>query len=178
MSTRIPPVKWAERNDRVFVTIDVAGVKPGEAQVVLEDSGKFSFHCGQWALDAELLKEVDHAKSKWGFGGRGVLFDIVKKEEGYWNRLFKVPAGKPSWLSVDWSRWKDEDESDDEALADPMAGMDFSSLMGGANGMDFGEPMGADDMPDLEGDDDMPPLEEEGDDDEEKKKKGEGEDKQ
>ena len=157
MSTVIPAVKWAERNDRVFVTVEAPGAKADDVQVVLEDNGKFEFRWKQFALVAELLKEIVKEKSQWAFTGRSVVFDIVKKDEGYWNKLFKVPAGKPAWLTVDWARWKDEDDDEDEDEANPMAGMDFSSLMngGGMDGMNFGD-MGADDddddMPDLEGD--------------------------
>lgn len=160
MSTVIPAVKWAERNDRVFVTVEAPGAKAEDVQVVLEDNGKFEFRWKQFALVAELLKEIVKEKSQWAFTGRSVVFDIVKKDEGYWNKLFKVPAGKPAWLTVDWARWKDEDDDDEDDEANPMAGMDFSSLMngggmGGMDGMNFGD-MGADDdddeMPDLEGD--------------------------
>jgi len=162
MTTLPPAVKWAERDDRLYITVEAPGAKAEEVNVVVEDSGKFEFKYKQYAVSCELLKEIVKADSKWAFTGRGVVFDIVKKEKGYWNKLFKVPAGKPSWLGVDWARWKDEDD-DDEDEADPtagMGGMDFSSLMGGANGMNFGDmgDMGAE-MGDDEDDDDMPDLE-------------------
>ena len=172
MSTVPPAVKWAERSDRLYVTVEAAGAKADEVQVVLEDSGKFEFKWKQFAFAAELLKEVVKEQSKWAVGGRGVVFDIVKKEPGYWNKLFKVPAGKPSWLGVDWARWKDEDDEDDEE-ENPMGNMDFSSLMGGMGGMgDMG------DMGDEEEDDDddsMPALE--GEETEESKPEEEDEDK-
>ena len=40
---------------------------------------------------------------------------VFKKEvgEGYWDRLLST-GGKRHWLSVDWNKWKDEDESDEE----------------------------------------------------------------
>jgi len=179
MTTVPPAVKWAERDDRLFVTIEAHGAKAEEVQVVLEDSGKFEFKWKQYSLSCELLKEVVKEKSKWAFGGRGVVFDIAKKDNGYWNKLFKVPAGKPTWLSVDWARWKDEDDDDDED-ADPMAGMggmDFSSLMGGnGGGMDFSNmgDFGAgddDEMPDLEGEGpEDEPAEKPAEEEEEKKK--------
>jgi len=187
MSTVTPAVKWAERDDRLFVTVEAPGAKAEEVQVVLEDGGKFEFKWKEYALSCELLKEVVKEKSKWAFGGRGVVFDIVKKDSGYWNKLFKVPAGKPTWLGVDWARWKDEDDDDDEAQ-DPMAGMggmDFSSLMGngGMGGMDFGGMGGMgdlggdddDDMPDLEGDvpEEEPKTDDKKKEEEEEKKKEE-----
>jgi prostaglandin-E synthase len=47
---------------------------------------------------------------------------------------------KPRWLKVDWNKWKDEDELDEEDTGFDMGGMgnfDFSSL-GGAGGLDGG----------------------------------------
>lgn len=63
---------------------------------------------------------------------RNLLMIIYKKEEGYWPRLQK--GGKLNFVKVDFSRWKDEDEEDDDAGMDPMGGMDFSSLMAQAGG--------------------------------------------
>jgi hypothetical protein len=39
---------------------------------------------------------------------------IFKAKTGvFWDRLLSE-SGKHHWLSVDWSKWKDEDESDDD----------------------------------------------------------------
>ena len=44
-----------------------------------------------------------------------IEFALEKKELGpYWKRLVKEGT-KQHWLKVDFNKWKDEDESDDEA---------------------------------------------------------------
>ena len=44
-----------------------------------------------------------------------IEFALEKKESGpYWKRLVKEGT-KQHWLKVDFNKWKDEDESDDEA---------------------------------------------------------------
>jgi hypothetical protein len=76
---------------------------------------------------------------------------IYKTEdsEGFWDKLQK--GARPNFLKVDFAKWRDEDDEDEDAQADPMAGMggpqgaggmpDMSSLMGGggAGGMDFSQ---------------------------------------
>lgn len=57
---------------------------------------------------------------------------IYKKQEGYWPRLQK--GNKLNFVKVDFSRWKDEDEEEDEEGFDPTGGMDFSSFMSQAGG--------------------------------------------
>lgn len=61
------------------------------------------------------------------------------------------------WLKVDFSKWKDEDEVDDEKASAGMGGFDFG---GGADGFDLNSYMskmggaGAGGIPDLDGFDD------------------------
>jgi len=145
-------VKWAERKEKVLLTVDLIDVTAAEAKVTLEPSGKLTFEWRNYAVEMELLKEVDVEKSKWGFDARAVHFSIAKKTPEYWNKLLK--SGKPKWLSVDWARWKDEDEEEEPAAPD------FADL-GGGNGFDFNAMQGMggeghdsddEDMPDLEGD--------------------------
>tara|TARA_R110002050_G_scaffold140449_6_gene265256 strand:- start:457 stop:768 length:312 start_codon:yes stop_codon:yes gene_type:complete len=45
--------------------------------------------------------------------GRYIEMKIFKVEKVFWDRLLKE-SGKRHWLSVDWSKWKDEDDTDDE----------------------------------------------------------------
>ena len=45
---------------------------------------------------------------------RNIEFILVKKEEGpFWPQLMKHKV-KYHWLKVDFTRWKDEDDSDQE----------------------------------------------------------------
>ena len=54
-------------------------------------------------------------KSKFAVKQRAIEFALEKKESGpYWKRLVKDEK-KQHWLKIDFNKWKDEDESDDEA---------------------------------------------------------------
>lgn len=80
-----------------------------------------------------LFGEVKVDESKWQNRDRGADVVLVKASPGpYWARLLKENT-KYHWLKIDFNKWKDEDESDDEA--DPMAGMGGMPGMGGMGGM-------------------------------------------
>lgn len=65
---------------------------------------------------------------------------IYKKEDGYWPKLQK--GGKLNFLKVDFQKWVDEDEEEEEGQqpADPMGGLDFQSLMAQAGAAGGGLP--------------------------------------
>lgn len=65
---------------------------------------------------------------------------IYKKEDGYWPKLQK--GGKLNFLKVDFQKWRDEDEEEEEGQqpADPMGGLDFQSLMAQAGAAGGGLP--------------------------------------
>ena len=53
-------------------------------------------------------------ESKWVNRDRGAEFVLIKATAGpYWKRLTKETT-KYHWLKVDFNRWKDESESEDE----------------------------------------------------------------
>jgi len=82
----------------------------------------------------EFFAAVNKAESKWNTKGRNTTFSISKedKDAEYWPRLFKDKA-KNSRISVDWSKWVDEDEADNA----PEVGGDFdqSQMQGFGGGM-------------------------------------------
>jgi len=56
-------------------------------------------------------------ESKQNITAREICFNIKKMEDGpYWPRLVK-DAKKPGFLHTDFSRWKDEDDSEEEDTA-------------------------------------------------------------
>ena len=62
-----------------------------------------------------LLFPIYFQKSKFAVRDRVIEFALEKKDSGpYWKRLVKEEQ-KQHWLKVDFNKWKDEDESDDEA---------------------------------------------------------------
>ena len=147
-TAKFPPLKWAQRADTVFITIDVADCKDIKTDID-EATQKLVFSAtttkdGQdvkYACDLELFEPVVKEGSKWNTKGRTVIFSVEKKDkeaEEWWPRLTKE-KGKNPLITIDWAKWKDADEEEEGAPAeDPMAGMDMGGMNafgGGAGGM-------------------------------------------
>jgi hypothetical protein len=163
---RHPEILWAQRSDKVFLTVELLDAKSPD--VKLEPEGRFSFAATvgannqKFEVDLELFGAIDVEKSTVSKGQRHTVLVLVKKEQGWWSRLLKAEGKAPKFVKVDWNKWVDEDEEDEPQAMGGMGGMpDFSSLggMGGAGGMPDFSGMGGDDDEDLDDDDDMPELE-------------------
>jgi len=123
----------------------------------------------EYEANIEFFKEIDAEKARRLPGDRSIQYVIPKKEAGaFWPRLLK-DAKKVPWLKVDFEKWKDEDESDDERGAGGMGGFGGAGGMGGFGGGDFESMMsnmggyggGKPDLDDFGDDDeaDLPDLE-------------------
>jgi len=102
-------------------------------------------HGDTYELTMEFLHEIAVAESKWSNKGRFLQMHIEKKEAKWWDRLLK-DTKKHGWLSIDWNRWKDEDDTDDEEKGDFGNDFNFGNMDLGAGG--GASSMG---MPDEEG---------------------------
>ncbi|KAJ3410588.1 hypothetical protein HDV05_003625 [Chytridiales sp. JEL 0842] len=182
--TIAPEILWAQRPNEIYLTINVSDVENPKVKL---EANTFTFtgvsHGKTYEAKLELLKEIDPEESKQNISARSLYFVLAKKEKDqpYWPRLLKA-SGKPHFLKTDFSRWKDEDESDDEGAGKDfdmsnfggMGGMDMASMMGGmggmgglggmgggAGGMDFSQFAGGAEGGDSDDEDDeMPALEE------------------
>ncbi|KAI3757440.1 hypothetical protein L6452_04977 [Arctium lappa] len=140
--SRHPTLKWAQRADVLFITIDLPDAK--DVKLKLEPEGKFYFSATAGAdnlpyeIDINLHDKVDVKESKASVGSRNIVYLIKKEESKWWNRLLKQEGKTPVFVKVDWDKWVDEDEQDEKAGADMDFGdMDFSNLnMGGGGDFD------------------------------------------
>ncbi|KAL6648060.1 hypothetical protein ACP70R_012284 [Stipagrostis hirtigluma subsp. patula] len=143
--SRHPSTKWAQRSDKVFLTIELPDAK--DVKLNLKPEGHFDFSAKvaddiPYELDLELFDAVNVEESKAAVAPRTICYLIKKAESKWWPRLLKKEGRPPVFLKVDWDKWQDEDD-EDLGLGD-FSDMDFSKLgMGGAD----------DDMEDDEEDD-------------------------
>ncbi|XP_044502670.1 uncharacterized protein OsI_027940-like isoform X6 [Mangifera indica] len=151
--SRVPEVKWAQRQDKVFITVLLPDSK--NAKVNLEPEGVFTFSASAGAennlyeIKLELFDKVNVEESKINIGVRSIFCILEKAEKGWWKKLLRGDGKAPHYVKVDWDKWVDEDE--DNGLGDlDLGGMDFSNFggMGGMGGM------GDDGMGDIEDSDD------------------------
>ncbi|KAK9111145.1 hypothetical protein Scep_018664 [Stephania cephalantha] len=126
--SRHPTVKWAQRSDKLFITIELPDAK--DARVKLEPEGKFFFSAKVGAdnipyeIDIDLFDKVDVNESKASICSRNICYLIQKAEKKWWSRLWKQ-GRKPVFLSVDWDKWVDEDDEQEDKSG---AGTDFGNL--------------------------------------------------
>mmetsp|Transcript_22177 Transcript_22177/g.70842 ORF Transcript_22177/g.70842 Transcript_22177/m.70842 type:complete len:204 (+) Transcript_22177:205-816(+) len=142
----LPPVKWAQRKDTLFVTIDVPDVVKDSAVVDLKDDSltfKGKSHDNEYELELEFWKEgegIDAAAdgSKYSIKPRNIQFHLVKKKEGFWPRLLENKQLQKTNVKVDFDKWVDSDDEDEGGFN--TAGMDdLAGGMGGMGGMDMAQ---------------------------------------
>jgi len=142
--TAFPPplVTWAQRPNLVFLTVCVEDCDKPEIKVET-DSLYFKGTGGPdkktFEVTMKFFKPVDTEKSKYAVRPRVIEFALEKKEAGpYWDRLL-ADKTKQHWLKIDFNKWKEEDESDDEEggqnLEEMMKNMGGLGGMGGMPGM-------------------------------------------
>ncbi|KAM2049793.1 hypothetical protein ACFX1T_008159 [Malus domestica] len=145
--SRHPEVKWAQRVDKVFLTVLLPDAK--DAKVKLEPDGTFSFSASagaenhQYELKLDLFDKVNVEESKINVGVRSIFCIVEKAEPEWWPKLLRGYGKTPHYVKVDWDKWVDEDD-DTAAGSGPgdmdLGGMDFSKFggMGGMGGDDMG----------------------------------------
>jgi len=165
--TIAPLVLWAQRADRILVSIQLEEVTDENISV---NAGKLTFsgksRGNDYEVDLVFNDGIIPEESKQRKGGREYYFDLKKRDPGpYWPRLLKDTVKRQN-IKIDFSRWKDEDDTEDEDGGSP-GGYDDANLEdmmqqmgtgGGAGGFDPG------DAPDSEDsdDEDIPELEADG----------------
>ncbi|KAF7818211.1 CS domain protein [Senna tora] len=137
--SRHPEVKWAERVDKVYITVQLPDSK--NAKVDLTPDGIFTFSASAGAKDQlyesklELFDKVNVEESKINIGVRSIFCVVQKAENGWWKKLLRGEGKPPHYVKVDWDKWVDED--DDNGLGDlDLGGMDFSKFGGMGMGDD------------------------------------------
>lgn len=138
--SRHPEVKWAQRTDKIYITILLPDAK--NADVELQPEGKLTFSATvgsqdtPFELNLELYDKVNVEASKINVGLRNIFCVVEKAEKGWWKRLLKGEGKTPLYLKVDWDKWVDEDEGQDSKSGADMdfGDIDFSKLnMGGGD---------------------------------------------
>eukprot|EP00249_Psilotum_nudum_P010814 c22782_g1_i1 orf=739-1179(-) len=132
---RHPEVKWAQRSDKVFLTVELPDTK--SPKVKIEPEGRFTFSAvvgssdDEYELDFELFDKINVEESKISVGLRNVFCVLKKTDVGWWKRLLKGEGKPPPYLKVDWNKWVDEDEETEGTKRDnfDLGGMnDFSNF--------------------------------------------------
>ncbi|KAL0484600.1 alpha-1,6-mannosyltransferase [Acrasis kona] len=117
--TLSPIVKWAQRSDRLYLTIELYESK--NAKVAISSDMKHLLFEAEakgklYALDLDLHGTVqpfsDQSRQIY-YGTRWIKILLYKSNENahFWPRLLADKYNKPPFLKIDWDNWvEDEDE--------------------------------------------------------------------
>jgi len=139
-----PAVKWAQRDDLVFITIQQVNITEEKVDLT---PGKLSFTCKagpekkEYSVDIDFHADIVVDDSSKILSTAKLFFSLKKKDNGEWPRLLNNKT-KQHWLKVDFDKWKDADESEDEEKPDNydmpgMQGMGAGGPGGGPPGSGF-----------------------------------------
>ncbi len=107
-----PEVLWAQSRERLFLTIRIVDLKEQNIEI-LENCLKFNGknETNEFNLNLKLYKTIRPNDSSWSVKANRVEFSLRKDGNFFWSKLLEE---KYNNLRIDWSRWQDEDDSDDE----------------------------------------------------------------
>ncbi|KAI9308025.1 HSP20-like chaperone [Cunninghamella echinulata] len=149
-----PIVSWAERAEFIYLTVNVSDITEPKIELTPTKfvfKGKGEKEQNEYECEIEFNKTVNVEKSKQHLTARNLTMIIYKAEDsqGYWNKLQK--GGKLNFLKVDFAKWRDEDEEDDQP--DPMNNMGDLMSGQGMGGMDFSQFLNNPDLQNMAGGD-------------------------
>ncbi|KAE8891958.1 hypothetical protein PF005_g9594 [Phytophthora fragariae] len=158
------PVKWAQRKEALYVTVDLPDVKDETVSLTSKQLTFKGTSNGQlYEVTLDLFKEVDveHQDSIWAKTDRNLHFHIVKKnqDEEFWPHLLADKHLEKTNVKTDWSKFVDEDEDEGQEGFDMSAlngggGFDINQMMAAQNAAGMMEEEASDsddeDMPDLD----------------------------
>ncbi|KAJ8763217.1 hypothetical protein K2173_025602 [Erythroxylum novogranatense] len=117
--SRNPEVLWAQRSDKVYLTVALPDAK--DITVKCEPEGFFGFSAvgvqgESFDFTLQLLGPIVPQGCKTNVGLRNIRCSIQKEEKGWWKRLLKSEEKPAPYIKVDWNKWCDED--DEESSSD------------------------------------------------------------
>ena len=111
---QFPTLKWAQRKDKLYITINVVHSK----KPTIEIKGKKMKYEGtdgtkNYSFEIELFDEIDTENSKYTLDTRNIFLNLKKNKSGdYWPRL-TFDKVKFHWIEIDWNYFVDEDEEEE-----------------------------------------------------------------
>ncbi|KAI3449494.1 hypothetical protein Pfo_006159 [Paulownia fortunei] len=143
--SRHPEVKWAEREEKIYLTVLLPDAK--NPKVNVDPNGAFTFSATAgtdnniYELKLDLLDKVDVEESKINIGVRNIFCVLEKAEKKWWKKLLRGDEKAPHYVKVDWDKWVDEDDDTGGPGDLDLGGMDFSKFgdMGGLGDDSMGD---------------------------------------
>ncbi|XP_033220578.1 very-long-chain (3R)-3-hydroxyacyl-CoA dehydratase [Belonocnema kinseyi] len=113
-----PFVYWAQTEDHISLKIDLTNAKNvnvniGEKKLKFSAHGQGARGPNNYGFSLDFHSTVNPEESNYKVIDRQVDLLLIKENKAWWPRLTGQPQ-KPSWLKIDFDKWKSEDMNDNE----------------------------------------------------------------
>ncbi|XP_028049303.1 very-long-chain (3R)-3-hydroxyacyl-CoA dehydratase isoform X2 [Monomorium pharaonis] len=113
-----PFVYWAQTESQITLKVDLTDVKDlnvnlKETTLQVTAYGQGARGLNNYSFKLNFHSPIDPNESNYKVIDREVDFVLRKRFNGWWPRLTSQPQ-KPSWLKIDFDKWKSEDMDDNE----------------------------------------------------------------
>ncbi|KAI3989898.1 hypothetical protein MKX01_040868 [Papaver californicum] len=115
--SRHPEVLWAQRSDKVNLTVALPDAK--NVSLKSEPQGLVSFSAKgkegeKFDFSLELYGTINPEGCKTNIELRNIICSIQKEQKSWWKRLLKSDEKPAPYIKVDWNKWCDEDDEESE----------------------------------------------------------------
>lgn len=118
IDTLTPFVYWAQTQMQITLKVDLTDVK--DLRVNIEEKklrvttyGQGARGPNNYGFSIDFHSSINSEESSYKVMDRQIDFVLKKKQAGWWPRLTSQPQ-KPSWLRIDFNKWKSEDPDENE----------------------------------------------------------------
>jgi hypothetical protein len=106
-----PSILWAQDKTHIFLTLEVENIREQNidfqsSKIIFKGSSKDT----NYLVTVDLSYDIDNEKCDWSINQTSVKIILKKVKHFFWNRLTKQ---KQNNIKIDWSKWIEEDESED-----------------------------------------------------------------
>lgn len=113
-----PFVYWAQTENQITLKVDLTDVKDfnidlKETTLQVTAYGQGARGLNNYSFNLNLHSSIDPNESNYKVIDRQIDFVLKKKCSSWWPRLISQPQ-KPSWLKIDFDKWKSEDMDDND----------------------------------------------------------------
>ena len=107
-----PEILWAQSREKLFMTVKIQNLQESNIEI-LQDTINIRgiSNLTKINLELNLFKKILVDESYWELKENSVEITMKKNGDFFWNKLFLEKYGN---LRIDWNRWQDDDDSDDE----------------------------------------------------------------
>jgi prostaglandin-E synthase len=111
-----PSILWAQDRANLFITIEVNNFKNQDITFntnnvrLVGTSGNIEYD-----IVIDFNSDIVNEKSNWIIKQNCIELVVMKGKQLFWHKLTK---NKQNNIRIDWQKWKDEDDDEDELLQD------------------------------------------------------------